>query len=65
MNIPCKTCKPPRRHPGCHDTCEDYKQYHDENERIKEKRRGDAFVTDMTKSNLMAHIDHTKYRPKY
>lgn len=23
----CKNCKPPKRHPACHDTCEEYKAY--------------------------------------
>lgn len=33
----CKDCN--KRHPGCHSTCEDYKNYRKEHEREKEIRR--------------------------
>lgn len=44
----CKNCKPPKRHPGCHDTCEDYQVYRAEldnkNETIRKKKTADAEI---------------------
>lgn len=35
----CRDCKPPKRKPACHDTCPDYKEVHDANTAIKEKKK--------------------------
>lgn len=44
----CKNCKPPKRHPGCHDTCEEYQVYRAEldtkNETIRKKKTADAEI---------------------
>ncbi|MEE1302461.1 MAG: hypothetical protein UHD64_06725 [Bacteroidales bacterium] len=32
----CKDCVPPKRHPGCHDTCEEYAKEKEE-DRLKKK----------------------------
>ncbi len=31
----CKPCKPPTRHPGCHDTCEQYAAAREEYQKDK------------------------------
>lgn len=33
----CKTCIPPKRHPGCHDKCPDYIKDKKEHEEFKNK----------------------------
>ena len=33
----CKDCVPPKRHPACHDTCEEYKKQKAEWDKTKEK----------------------------
>lgn len=33
----CKECKPPKRCPGCHDTCKEYQEIKALNENEKEK----------------------------
>lgn len=44
----CKNCKPPKRHPGCHDICEQYQAYRAEldrkNELIRQKKIADAEI---------------------
>lgn len=36
---PCRDCRKPVRHDGCHDTCERRKTWLEEVERVKENRR--------------------------
>ena len=36
MNNPCKNCD--KRHPECHSSCEDYKEFRAECDRIMKKR---------------------------
>ena len=33
----CKDCKPPKRHPGCHVECKEYKAWKAEHEERKQK----------------------------
>lgn len=48
----CVVCKPPKRHPGCHDRCEDYRREKDEYEKkktayieaVKGEAEADAYV---------------------
>lgn len=35
----CKDCVPPKRHPGCHGTCDEYLNEKAERERLKDKAR--------------------------
>lgn len=37
MKTPCKGCS--KRHAECHATCEDYKEFSRENEKLKDKIR--------------------------
>lgn len=37
----CKGCVPPKRHVGCHATCEDYIKESIENDKIKDKKQKD------------------------
>jgi len=37
MNAPCHGC--PDRHVGCHGTCERYKEYSEERQRIRAERQ--------------------------
>lgn len=39
--ICCKDCIPPKRHIGCHDTCEEYKKEKAEYEIKKQKERAE------------------------
>lgn len=36
---PCLKCKQPKRHPGCHDKCKEYKEWKAEIERVNQNRR--------------------------
>ena len=45
MNCPCKNCVPPKRTPGCHSTCEDYKKWSEEHK--KEKELSKAYIESM------------------
>ena len=60
--ICCRNCKPPKRHPGCHDHCEQYQ---------KEKAEWDAEQAAIRKAkDIEAGLDQTlikgiyKRRPK-
>ena len=44
-NSPCKDCKPPIRHVGCHDHCDRYLACKAEHEKEKEKRSKDIAKT--------------------
>lgn len=33
---PCKGCE--KRHPGCHDKCDDYQEFAEERKQIRERR---------------------------
>ena len=35
----CKGCVPPKRHVGCHATCEDYIRESEENNRVREQKQ--------------------------
>ena len=37
----CKDCVAPKRHPGCHSTCKEYKDEKAKDEKKKEKIRAD------------------------
>lgn len=45
----CKDCVAPKRHPGCHDTCEDYKkeiaEYKANEQRKKEFIKNNPYIT--------------------
>lgn len=49
----CRVCKPPRRHPGCHDRCPDY---------AKGKAKQDA---DKAAAGKSKKIDDSIRRQKY
>lgn len=34
----CKGCIPPKRHPGCHSTCEEYLRQHKKHNQEREER---------------------------
>lgn len=38
-DFPCRNCVAPKRHPGCHSTCEEYITAKAENERLNDIRR--------------------------
>jgi hypothetical protein len=39
IDLKCKKCVPPERHPGCHDDCEWYQAWKKEWEEAKNKER--------------------------
>ena len=39
----CKDCQ--NRTPGCHDTCEDYKEYKRKQEEVNQKRKNEKLTT--------------------
>lgn len=40
----CKDCVAPKRHPGCHDYCEEYLKEKEEHERQKEAARKEKLI---------------------
>lgn len=53
----CRDCKPPKRHPGCHGECEEYKAsklaYDEEMEQIRKTKELDRDYTEF-KSHVTA-----------
>lgn len=64
----CKGCKPPKRHPGCHDTCERYQAYRAEldrkNELIRQKKKADAEIVGVFAGSNKRFENNRKRRKK-
>lgn len=52
----CYKCEPPKRHPGCHATCEEYIRQKEEWEAIKEKYQAERLKEiDLTHYDVERH----------
>ena len=64
----CKGCKPPKRHPGCHDICEQYQAYRTEidrkNELIRQKKIADAEIVGVFAGSNKRFDNNSKRRKK-
>lgn len=58
MRTNCKGCT--ERKPGCHDHCETYKKYKEQNEEIRERRRS----TNMIRAMIIENVIKLKKRSK-
>lgn len=60
---PCINCVAPKRHPGCHDHCQEYKDVKALEQSRKNPDKGGRDVDQYTTSNVMKYIDfNTKKR---
>lgn len=61
----CKDCVPPKRHVGCHATCEEYKQdklkWEEKKKRIKENRKKTPDGS-YYEQNKIAYADRMLYK---
>lgn len=46
----CKTCKPPVRHPGCHDTCEFFIKWKQELDELNERIRKNKWLDGLSRT---------------
>lgn len=56
MNDPCFHCVSPKRHPGCHDTCEDRKAYFESDDYAKlQSYKNTYFKSHLCKNSVEIH----------
>lgn len=60
----CADCVPPKRHPGCHGSCTEYKKQRAELDRLKEMNLQKARKEDDTMSYIVDHFDAMRKRQK-
>lgn len=60
----CRYCKPPKRHGGCHDTCPEYKEIHDENMAFKEERQKQRKIDSYTVESCIKRNDRWRKEHK-
>ena len=60
----CHYCKPPKRHPGCHDHCPEYLASKAEYDQRRMDARQDRLVTSYIKMNIMDARDANNKRLK-
>lgn len=46
-NLKCRDCKPPKRFPGCHASCQEYLSWKEEYDKQKEQERKTKWLNNL------------------